>query len=191
MDLILLSFALTERASEFETILDFWLRRLHPNGALLVLEPFSKPGKRRLEKYRDRLIAEKKYRILAPGDDSLSSHKMRTWTLPESMVLLNRKLNRIIDELNFNFLAITPEVAVTTGDFLLVTPFVRSKGKWIASGRSSDGADCEYEILTRDVTPEIKQKLQKLQCGDRVRASNVQAVGTRLRFKELEVARMP
>jgi SAM-dependent methyltransferase len=194
MDLILLSFTLTEMASEFERTMDFWLRRLHPNGALLVLEPFSKPGKRRLEHYRDRLSAEKRYRVVAPssasGPSSLSSHKMRTWNLPESMLLLNKHLNRIIDELNFNFLAITSEVPLPppadAGNFVLINPFVRTKGKWTASGRSSDGLDHAYEILARHVTPEMKRKLQKLKRGDSVHVSHVQVAGTSLRFENLE-----
>ena len=186
MDLILLSFTLTEIASDFERSLDSWLRRLHPKGALLVLEPFSKPGKRRLEKYRDRLIVEKNYRVLAPSA-SLISHKMRTWDLPESMILLNRDLNRIVDELNFTFLAIAPEVPTAeAAEFLLITPFVRSKGKWIASGRTSDGHDHQYEILSRHVTPEMKRKLEKLKRGDSVHVSNVQVAGTSLRFEVLE-----
>ena len=185
MDLILLSFTLTELASEFEKSLDFWLRRLHPNGVLLVLEPFSKPGKRRLEQYRDRIVAEKQYRVLAPISE-LTSHKMRTWNLPESMLLLNRNLDRIIDELNYTFLAITPEIPVPADEFVLITAFVRTKGKWIASGRSSDGFNREYEILARHVTPEIKRKLQKLKLGDRVRASNIQIAGTNFRFEDLD-----
>jgi hypothetical protein len=185
MDLILFSFTLTEVASEFERSLDFWLRKLHPKGALLVLEPFSKPAKRRLERYRDRLSTEKQYRTVA----SLSSHQKRTWNLPKSMFMLNQNLNRMIDELNFTFLAVTPEVALPLSDFMLMTPFRWIKGKWIAAGRSSDGVAHEYEILARHVTPEIKGKLQKLKRGDAVRACNVRVAGSSLRFENLEEAR--
>jgi len=198
MDLILLSFTLTEMSTNFETALDFWLRKLHPKGALLVLEPFSKPSGFRLKKYRDRLLTEKKYHLLAPDlhpgeNDSLphkpfSRHKNRTWGLPQSMLSLNRDMNRIIDEINFTFLAITPESPLTTsavsGHFRLLTPFARTKGKWIAEGLSSDGVPHQYEILVRHVTPALKRMLQKLKPGDSVNASNVQRVGTTLRFND-------
>jgi SAM-dependent methyltransferase len=199
MDLILLSFTLTEMMTNFETALDFWLRKLHPKGALLVLEPFSKPSSFKLKKYRDRLLTEKKYHLLAPdshlGENNslpqklFARHKNRTWELPLSMLLLNRDMNRIVDELSFTFLAITPEPPLTTttvsGHFHLMTPFMRAKGKWIAEGLSSDGVRHQYEILIRHVTPALKRELQKLKAGDSVNASNVQRVDTRFRFDGL------
>jgi len=199
MDLILLSFTLTEMTTGYETTLDFWLRKLHPKGALLVLEPFSKPSSFRLEQYRDRLVTEKKYHVLAPDSHSsensslpqneFSRHKDRTWDLPQSMRLLNRNLNRMVDEMNFTFIAITPEPPLPppadSGHFRLMAPFARAKGKWIAEGFSPDGVRHEYEILVRHVTPALKRKLQKLKQGDSVHASNVQSAGTSLRFDGL------
>lgn len=199
MDLILVSFTLTEMTTEFAGTLDLWLHALHPKGALLVLEPFSKPSNHRLGQFRDRLVAERKYHVIAPdphppdGSSLLqyefSFHRNRTWDLPQSMLFLNRHLDRIVDELHFNFIAVTPEPPMPppadAGNFRLATRFVRAKGKWIAEGFSSDGIRHEYEILVRHLTPELKRKLQKLKQGDSVHASNIQPAGTSLRFEAL------
>lgn len=196
MDLILLSFALNEMPpASNEKTLDFWLRWLDPRGALLVLEPFSKGSISRLNDYRDRLVDETNYRILAPGiplpdyprlqkDDC---EYVREWKLPQSMLLLNRNLRRSIAALKFCFLAISPmgPVPLPPGalHFRLIAPFVQGKGKWHAAGSASDGVRREYEILTRDLTPELKRKLHALKAGDLVRASDVHPAGESFRFK--------
>jgi SAM-dependent methyltransferase len=195
MDLILLSFALNEMHATQEKALDFWLRRLHPRGVLLVLEPFSKESISRLNQYRDRIVEEMNYRILSPGRP-LPDYPMlqkddceyvREWQLPQSLLLLNRNLRRSIAVLKFCFLAIGPrgEMPLPPGasHFRLIAPFLQVKGKLLAAGYASDGVRREYEILSRHLTPELKRKLQALKAGDIVRASNVHPAGGNFRFK--------
>ena len=195
MDLILLSFALNEMPATHEKALDFWLRRLHPRGVLLVLEPFSKDSISGLNRYRDRLVEEMSYRILSPGA-RLPDYPMlqkddceyvRGWRLPQSLLLLNRNLRRSIEVLKFCYLAISPrgEMPLPPGasHFRLIAPFLQVKGKWLAAGYASDGVRREYEILSRHLTPELKRKLQALKAGDVVRASNVHPAGSCFRFK--------
>lgn len=195
MDLILHSFALNEMPATHEKALDFWLRWLHPRGVLLVLEPFSKDSISRLNQYRDRLMSETNYRILAPGTplpdyprlQKEDCEYVREWRLPQSLLLLNRKLRRSIEALKFCFLAISPrgETPLPPGalDFRLVAPFVQGKGKWVAKGYTSDGVRREYEILSRHLTPELRRKLHALKAGDLVRASDVHPAGDIFRFK--------
>ena len=195
MDLILLSFALSEMPGTHEKALDFWLRWLHPRGVMLVLEPFRKDSISRLNQYRDRLVEEMNYRILSPRTP-LPDYPMlqkddceyvREWQLPKSMLLLNRNLCRSIDVLKFCFLAISPrgQVPLPPGasHFRLIAPFLQVKGKWIAGGCASDGVRREYEILNRHLTPELKRKLHALKAGDIVRPSNVEPAGDSFRFK--------
>lgn len=195
MDLILLSFALNEMPASHEKTLDFWLRWLDPRGALLVLEPFCKESISRLNDYRDRLVDEMNYRILAPVTPLPNYARLqkddceyvREWTLPQSMLLLNRNLRRSIAALKFCFLAISTRGPVPlppgAAHFRLIAPFVQAKGKWLAAGYASDGVRREYEILTRDLTPELKRKLHALKAGDTVRASDVHPAGDSFRFK--------
>lgn len=195
MDLILVSFALSEMPAAQEKALDFWLRWLHPRGVMLVLEPFSKDSISRLNRYRDRLVEEKRYRILSPGiplpdyprlqkDDC---EYVREWQLPQSLLLLNRNLRRSIAVLKFCYLAIGAqgEMPLPPGasHFRLIAPFLQVKGKWVAAGYASDGVRREYEILSRHLTPELKRKLRALKAGDIVRASDVQPAGDSFRFK--------
>lgn len=195
MDLILVSFALNEMPATHEKALDFWLRQLHPRGALLVLEPFSKDSISRLNRYRDRLVEETNYRILSPGAP-LPDYPMlgkddceyvREWQLPQSLLLLNRNLCRSIEVLKFCYLAISPrgEMSLPSGasHFRLIAPFQQVKGKWLAAGYASDGVRRDYEILSRHLTPELKRELQALKAGDVVRASNVHPAGDSFRFK--------
>ena len=194
MDLILLSFALNEMPATQEKALDFWLRRLHPRGVLLVLEPFSKDSISHLNRYRDRLVQETNYRILSPGTP-LPDYPMlqkddceyvREWQLPQSLRLLNHNLRRSIEVLKFCFLAIgSPgEIPLPPGasHFRLVAPFLQVKGKWLAAGYASDGVRREYEILSRHLTPALKRELHSLQAGDIVRALNVHPAGNNFRF---------
>jgi ribosomal protein RSM22 (predicted rRNA methylase) len=194
MDLILLSFALNEMPAMQEKTLDFWLRRLHPRGVLLILEPFSKESISQLSRYRDRIVQETNYRILLPGRP-LPDYPMlqkgdceyvREWQIPESLRLLNRNLRRSIDVLKFCFLVITSqnETPLPSGasHFRLIAPFLQGKGKWRAAGYASDGVRREYEILSRHLTPELKRKLHTLKAGDIVRAVNVHPAGDNFRF---------
>ena len=195
MDLILVSFALNEMSAMHEKALDFWLRWLHPRGVLLVLEPFSKDSIYRLNDYRDRLGEGTNYRILSPGTplpDYPNLQKgdceyVREWQLPQSVRLLNRNLCRDIAVLNFCFLAISPRDQMPlphgSSHFRLIAPFVQVKGKWLAAGYASDGVRREYEILSRDLTPELKRRVRTLKAGDIVRASHVQPAGDSFRFK--------
>jgi hypothetical protein len=193
MHVILLSFALNETATHEKT-LDFWLRRLHPRGVLVVLEPFSKDSVVRLNHYRDRIAKETNYRIVSPvtplPDYPMLKTKdceyVREWRLPQSLLLLNRNLRRSIAILKFCFLAISHrnEMPLPTGasHFYLIAPFLQAKGKWMAAGYASDGVRREYEILSRHLTPELKRKLHAFKAGDLVRASNVHPAGDRFRF---------
>ena len=194
MDLILLSFALNEMPGTQEKALDFWLRSLHPRGVMLVLEPFSKDSILHLNRYRDRLERETNYRILSPGKP-LPDYPMlqkddceyvREWQLPQSLLLLNRNLRRSIEVLKFCFLAISSpgQIPLPPGAsyFRLIAPFQQLKGKWLAAGYASDGVRREYEILSRDLTPEQKRKLHGLQAGDILHVANVQPAGNNFRF---------
>lgn len=195
MDLILLSFALNEMPATQEKALDFWLRWLDPRGVVLVLEPFSKDSISRLNQYRDRLVDETNYRILAPGTPLPDYPRLqkddceyvREWQLPQSLLLLNRNLRRSIAVLKFCFLAISPRGEIPLPPdalhFRLIAPFAQLKGKWVAAGYASDGVRREYEILSRHLTPEMKRKLHALKAGDIVRVSNVHPAGDSFRFK--------
>lgn len=179
-DLILAGFSLNELWDRMLFLIENLMRRLEPHGVLLVLEPAVKETSERLEALRDRIASEGKFHIWAPCLHSASCpllqegqywcHEVRTWEVPASVSLLNRHLHRSVEVLKFSFLALSP-AAPPVGPagperFRMIAPFTRAHGKWLTAGCSAEGRRRQYEILRREVTPELADWIKSCERGD-------------------------
>lgn len=197
-DLILVSFSLNELGSDLGRIVDNLLARLHPQGMLLILEPSLKETSERLEALRDRIAAASRFHIWAPCLHSKSCpllqegkywcHEVRKWSTPGTLNFLNRHLHRSADVLKFSFLAVSPAAppAIAQGPqhFRLIAPFTKARGKWIGAGCAADGLRHEYELLKRDLTAEVSNKIDNAERGDILHADTIHPAGAAMRLKD-------
>ena len=183
-DLIILSFSLNEpaRHMDFRSVADYvagLTNRLTDNGLLLLIEPALKETSERLERIRDAIVGMKDCYVWAPclhqaacpllATSKFWCHEVRPWNAPESLRLLNRHLHRTESVLKFSFLALgrRPPGANITDSFRLLSPWIKTKGKWIASGCASNGRRYEYQILKRTLSKkEIAKRIKESERGD-------------------------
>lgn len=195
-DLILISFALNEAAAQDEAralaALDGWLERLAPNGVMVISEPASQAASERLERYRDKIAANRRLRILAPclhakpcpmlAEGLRWCHDVRTWAPPPCAEQINRKLYRSLSHLKYSFLALAkepPVPVVTEGSparARLVAPIAHERGKLVTRGCAEDGRLYTYEILTRHLSGDARGTALRLERGDRVVFSDIEAL---------------
>ena len=201
-DLVLLSFSLNEFSAgsppeEVAELLRTCCRKLlKKHGLLLILEPALKETSQNLRTVADTLLAEGSLHnwgpYLHPGPCPLQSsnkfwcHEVRRWKPPESMLYVNRRMQRRIHELKFSFVALSPtpapRVPESAEHFRLVSPMSRMKGHFLMTGVAGDGKDHAYELMFRNLDSAQKRTLRKIERGDILQVRNLQPVGERLRI---------
>lgn len=186
-DLVLCGFALNEAAdAENDGTAVEWLRlaigRLAPGGLLVLCEPASDATSSRLERLRDVVAAEGRARILAPcphhrscpllREGKVYCHEVRRWAPPSSLAYLNQRLARSVQFLKFSFLALAREPApAQEGDASrarLVAPVTEQNGKLVTRGCAADGEVHTYEVLTRHLTRDERDRARAIERGTRV-----------------------
>ncbi len=196
-DLILSGFALNESVlSEDDNRLAAWARSaldlLAPEGVLLILEPATQESSRRIGALRDRLTAAGEATVIAPCLHQAPCpllhhpvswcHEVRTWNAPAAVVYLNRTLFHAIEVVKFCFLALRPgppppQEKRAEGAARLIAPTHAMKGKIVTSACAEDGQAHPYEILTRGMPSEEKERILALERGDRVLFENPVILG--------------
>jgi ribosomal protein RSM22 (predicted rRNA methylase) len=192
-DLIVVSYALNEAfAGAGEAPLTAWLEeaagRLTADGLLIVCEPAeTEPG--RMAWLRQRAAGLENIHIWSPclhrGACPLAGrgegcHDVRRRPAPESVRLLNRRLHRDVVNLKFSSLVVGKRpvgVAVGPEQFRLVAPVRWLKGKWAMTGCAGDGQLRCYEVLQRALSSEQKRGMDRLERGQVLELTEVQARG--------------
>ncbi|MEI8244037.1 MAG: small ribosomal subunit Rsm22 family protein, partial [bacterium] len=150
--LILASFALNELfADGDEPSAERWLQqqlaRLAPGGSLVVLEPAGAAPCERLQRLRNRLAGNRDLTLVAPcphrlpcpmlGADGGFCHDVRSWRVPDSVNLINRRMFRSVHDLKHGLLVLqrqasaSHETAAPDTRFRLVGPMNRDKGRLV------------------------------------------------------------
>lgn len=198
-DLILASFVLNEMFPEDEDSkaaewVKIQLQRLPPGGCFVILEPAGAGTCGRLQRLRDIVAADPSYSILAPcchhrrcpvelGDPSFC-HDVRSWPVPDSVNLINRRMFRSVHHLKYGLLAVqrAPAAAKSVEDeaalvLRLVGPVSREKGRLAARGCCADGTLRKIEVLTRGLSRQQVDVLTALERGDRLRMLRPRLLG--------------
>lgn len=186
-DLIQASFSLGEAffeqpAEALMPWIDDAMRRLAPEGLLLILEPALRETSERLEKLRDMVSDTGLARIWGPclhdrpcpllRNGHYWCHEARSWPTPQSLGFLNRHLFRSIRDLKFSYLLLgrrppnNPPAADPAFVARMVTPMTAVKGKLIWGGCAGDGERHEYEIQTRDISRAEQRDIEATERGD-------------------------
>lgn len=184
------------------------LDRLAPNGALVVIEPAGAETCGRLQRFRDRLAKTTGFSIVAPclhpkpcpmlaGLEARASrpqqnpssvpatncgfcHDVRTWRVPDSVNLINRRLFRSVHELKYGLLIVrraAPSAASPIVACRLVAPMHRVKGRFLTHGCCSDGTLRAIELMTRGLSRAQLDALDSRERGDRLRLVNPRLLG--------------
>lgn len=202
-DLIIASFSLGEAFFDAnDDQVHHWIKtafqRLRPGGLLLITEPALRETSERIERLRNLIAADKSGRIWAPcphhqrcpllETGTYWCHEVRSWTVPESLAFLNRRLFRAVGDLKFSFLLAGPPPAPEPNPdagspalMRLVSPLGEMKGRYVWAGCAADGLRYEFEIQKRDLNREDQDKLRKLERGDVLEVSACKPLGDRLR----------
>ena len=161
-----------------------WLENLRElvtkPGWILILEPALKETSERLEKLRDLIIKKGLYFVWSPcphhfrcpllHDGRYWCHQVRSWSPPESLVYLNRKLFRSIHVLKFSYLLLgTSPPPVQNQEYYMMritSPVSRTKGKYLFTGCLESGEHAQFEILTRYLTQNDHNFFKQLERGD-------------------------
>jgi ribosomal protein RSM22 (predicted rRNA methylase) len=196
-DLILASFVLNElMEGEPETEVAQWMDAavslLAPGGLLVITEPVSNETSTRLERLRDAVATAGQLDIIAPclhrgpcpllAAGEVWCHEVRTWTVPDTVAYLNRRLHRSVETVKYSLLALTrrpPEARYEPDarSARLVAPMHVRKGCITTWGCAADGAVHPYEVQTRALTrPEIRAA-ERVERGSRVRWGDLRCLG--------------
>jgi ribosomal protein RSM22 (predicted rRNA methylase) len=190
-DLILASFVLNESFPDpadppAERWVQQQLARLAPGGLLVILEPAGTATCNRLQRLRDRIAGSREYTIVAPCPHAqpcplLASgngfcHDVRSWSVPDSVNRMNRRLQRAVHTLKYGFLVLqrTPAgtmdapAPATELRARLAGPMSRDKGRLATYGCCSDGSLRKIELMTRHLTREELNHLIAQERGDRL-----------------------
>lgn len=197
-DLILASYSLNELCEErgddyLEKWADLAIKCLADQGALILIEPATRPASLRLQRLRDRLAAAGEVTLLAPCPhhqpcpllpraDKVWCHEVRTWTPPESMQWLNQRLRRDLSVVKWSFLVVQkapppPAGAGDRGTMRMVSPWVLAKGRRSLTGCGSDGALHVREILARNLDRDARLDVDRLERGDIIAWSGGELLG--------------
>ena len=194
-DLILASFVLNELFPDgSDPRADVWLQnqllRLSPNGCLILLEPAGTSACNRLQRLRDRLVRNPEFTVVAPcphrqpcpmfGANCGYCHDVRSWRVPDSVNLINRRMFLSIHDLKFGFLAIqraTPALEPPTSLFRMVGPMNRDKARVATYGCCGDGTLRKIELMTRGLSRLQIDALAAHERGDRLHMVNPRLLG--------------
>ena len=193
-DVVVVSFALNEALQGRDDragarLLRDLLSLLGENGLLVVVEPALRDTAERMERLRDRVASEGRFRIVGPCPHRAACpllrrgevwcHEVRRWQAPESVSVLNRRMFHEIGVLKFSFLALTPGRGVhastpgsgeegTASRCRLVSPFSAERGRIAAWGCAADGDVHRYEIQTRELSRDDAEALLAIERGARL-----------------------
>ena len=196
-DLILASFALNEIFPDGdEPRVERWLRRqldrLAPGGSLVVVEPAGVATCERLQRLRDRLVRDKHFTIVAPcphrlpcpmlGANCGFCHDVRSWRVPDSVNLINRRMFRSVHDLKHGLLVVrraAPAAAPDTPDLLfrMVGPMNRDKARVATDGCCGDGTLRKIEMMTRGLSRTQVDAFAAHERGDRLHLVNARLLG--------------
>ena len=211
-DLILASFVMNEilggasGGDEAEAWVRGWLGRLAPSGSLAVIEPAGPATCARLQRLRDRLAADPAVVLQAPcphrracplpGAGCGYCHDVRAWRVPESVNLINRRLQRSVHDLKHGLLVLGGPAAPAPawqGDpacFRMVAPISRAKGRLVTRGCRGDGTLCEIEWMTRGASRETTDAVLAFERGDVLRMTGARLLGDRCTWRVEGLARL-
>lgn len=176
-------------------------RLLKPGGLLLILEPALRATAERLHLAAAQVAATTELHLHAPYFNGLPcpmalegckhhSHEVRPWKAPATAQTLNAPLGLNLRDLKFSFVALSLKAPETfpPGTLRLVSPISKKKGHYRFVGIDANGKEYACEIQTRDLAPQGRKTLERLNRGDVIRLKNPQAIGqeNRLRLSSLE-----
>lgn len=183
-DLIVAGFALNEvwagwsptrRMESLESLAQL----LSPNGILLVLEPALKETALPLQELSDAVSSAKLLHRWGPyagefpcplrAGGKYWAHEVRTWTAPESLAVLNRRLWREIGELKFHWAAwgrTPPPTQEETPCLRLCTPFAKLKGRFEWGGVTPHGSLIRGDLPLRHLSKEEERACETIERGD-------------------------
>ena len=192
-DLVTCSFCVNEAFSarpdeDAASFLERLASRLAPGGLLLVLEPALRVTSLRLRRLAASIEEGGRLHALGPQpfdgpwrpreDGRFWPHEVRRWRVPRSVATLNARLRRTITELEFSFAALSPSppstLAPSPSTFRLTSPLARKKGRRLATGLATDGAEYRYDLLVRHETEEDARRLGEFERGDLLRAERLE-----------------
>ena len=194
-DLILASFVMNELFPDREDPrAEAWLRqqltRLAPGGCLMVLEPAGLTTCGRLQRLRERIARDPDYTLVAPCPHRrpcpmLSAHNsfchdVRTWCVPDSVNLINRRMFRSVHDLKHGFLVLqraAPAQPATETLFRMVGPMHRDKARVATYGCCGDGTLRKIELQTRGLTRTQIDALAAHERGDCLHMRNPRLLG--------------
>ena len=197
-DLILASFVLNEVLGDAaDDAVESWLRGLlaclAPAGSLAVIEPAGAATCERLQRLRNRFAADPAVVLQAPcphrracpllGAGCGYCHDVRSWRVPDSVSLINRRLQRSVHDLKHGLLVLGGPAATSPawqGDstcFRMVAPLNRAKGRLVTRGCRGDGTLCEIEWMTRGAGRETIDALLARERGDVLRMTAPRLLG--------------
>lgn len=168
------------------------LDMLSPEGLCVIIEPALRETATRLQRLRNALTADNSRRILAPclhqglcpllhpgekpGKEKHWCHEVRKWPVPLYVQKLNQKLKRprTVNPLKFSFLALGTQSlehgnnghAGGAETFRMVSPLIKTAGKFQMSGCAADGNLNRYDLLTRSFKAKDKKEIREVERGD-------------------------
>jgi len=194
-DLILACFTLNELFSDAqEPHAERWLHqqldRLAPQGALVILEPAGTITCERLQRFRNRIAGKPGFSIAAPclhqkpcpmlGANCGFCHDVRSWRVPDSVNLINRRLFRSVHDLKHGLLIVqraTPPRETQASLFRMVGPINRDKARVATYGCCGDGTLRKIEQMTRGLSRPQIDALASHERGDCLRLVNPRLLG--------------
>ena len=196
-DLILASFVLNELFPDSDDPrAQLWIRqqvkRLAPGGFLVVLEPAGLATCGRLQHLRNRLAADHNLTIVAPcphhlpcpmlGANCGFCHDVRSWRVPDSVNLINRRMFLSVHDLKYGLLVLQRTAAPSQTDppatrFRMVGPMNRDKARVATYGCCNDGTLRKIELMTRGLSRAQIDALAAHERGDRLRIVNPRLLG--------------
>jgi SAM-dependent methyltransferase len=196
-DLILASFVLNELFPDGDDPrAERWLRRqwdrLAPGGCLVILDPAGAVTCERLQRLRDRLACNSQCTIVAPcphrrpcpmlGAHCGFCHDVRSWRVPDSVNLINRRMFRSVHDLKYGLLVLRRTAAAPQADtpatrFRMVGPMNRDKARVATYGCCNDGMLRKIELMTRGLSRPQIDALAAYERGDRLRMVNPKLLG--------------
>ena len=206
-DLVVLGFSLNEfcKGMEVEEVASFLEeaanRLLKRRGMMIILEPALQETSNAMSQLGELLSNQNDLHYWGPylhgghcpllAQGKYWNHEVRSWSPPDSLEYLNRRMHRRIHEVKFSYLCLsriasdkkfpeTPEV------FRLVSPMSRMKGHFLMSGVAGDGQAHTYELQFRGLTHEQKRMMRNMQRGDLLKVQNLEPSGDHLRVPSVE-----
>jgi SAM-dependent methyltransferase len=135
--------------------------RLSDKGYLVVIEPALRETTRRLQQWRDEVVA-RGYKVAAPclgratcpmlEREDLWCHQDVPWPRPASVADIDRRVGLSKESLKYSYAVITKQgrtLADLEGDVRLVSNLHQEKGKAWAWVCGRQGPLCRAEVLTR------------------------------------------